>query len=258
MSYVELLATLSESNLPPGGLATIRELITLCHLGPHSTVLHAGCNAGFLSREIARLSGARVTAIDISPDMVAAAERRARSEGLDGQVRHERADMRAMGFPDGSFSVTLSGGALAFVIDQPRAILEWIRVTRPYGIVADAELFYHAPAPADLRRRVAEIIGVPVPEYTADSWRDLFARPELLPYAYREARHPTRTPDDVKAYCRRLVDFQARDWDAAARDALRRRLEACFLTFNENLSYMSYAVMVFRRLPDEAEPLLFY
>jgi SAM-dependent methyltransferase len=258
LPYVELLAMLGESNLPPGGFDSIHRLIGSCHLGPHSRVLHAGCNAGFLTRELARLSGATVTGIDISPAMAEAAARRAEEEGLAARVRHQCMDMRQTGFAAASFDVTLSGGALAFVVEQPRAVSEWIRVTRPFGILADAELYYDRPPPDRLRQEVARLIGVPVPCYTRRAWEDLFRRPELVGYVQHDAPASHRSDEEVKAYCRRMVALRAGQWAPEAREVLYRRLEECFLIFNENLAHMRYLVMSFRRLPDDAEPLLYH
>jgi len=56
--YVDLLAMLGESNLPPGGLPTVRDLAHNLHLRPGIKALHAGCNTGFLSSELARRTSA--------------------------------------------------------------------------------------------------------------------------------------------------------------------------------------------------------
>lgn len=257
LPYVQLLALMGESNLPPGGFKTIHRLISFCTLGVHSNVLHAGCNAGFLSRELARISGCRVTGIDIAPEMVDAATRRASSEGLDGRVRHECRDMRDTQFQAETFDVTLSGGALAFVVDQPRAIEEWIRVTRPYGILADAELYYREPAPESLREKVSRIIGAQVPAYNKSYWPALFSRLELVPYACYDEPVQVRTEAEVFAYCDRMVEWRASHENDAVQAALRSRIRECFLTFNENLAYMSYQVLAYRRLPKGSEPFLF-
>jgi SAM-dependent methyltransferase len=257
LPYVELLALLGESNQPPGGFDTIRRLIVNCHLGPHTNVLHAGCNAGFLSRELARLSGCTITGIDISERMAEAANRRARAEGLEGRARYENRDMRDTRFGAATFDVTLSGGALAFVVDQPRAVREWLRVTKPFGLVADSELFYREDPPDSVRGRVSSIIGVEVPVYRESDWRGLFTHDLLAPYYSHVAGVQTRTADEVRAYCRKMIDFCASGWEAGAQEALFERLADVFLTFNENLKYMGYIVLVYRRLPDNSEPMLY-
>ena len=179
--YVKLLAMLGESNLPPGGLDTVRRLILDCHLHSDVNVLHAGCNAGFLSREIARRSGCNIIGIDISSDMVEAAHRRMVAEGLDDILSYECQDMRSMSFDDNSFDVVLSGGALAFVDGHTQAIQEWVRVTRPYGLLADAEFYYHTEPPTSLLQKVSEVIEVEVPCYPRSYWFKAFEHELLQP-----------------------------------------------------------------------------
>ena len=60
---------------------------------PGSRVLEAGCGVGAQTVELARRSpGAAITAVDISSESLAAAERRVRDAGLDG-VRFRQADL---------------------------------------------------------------------------------------------------------------------------------------------------------------------
>jgi len=101
--YVELLAMLEESNLPPGGLATVRGFAQDLGLRPGLLGLHAGCNAGFLSRELARRTGAKVVGVDISPSMAEAANLRAKQEGLADLAGYECQDTRALTFPGRTF-----------------------------------------------------------------------------------------------------------------------------------------------------------
>ena len=257
LPYVDLLALLGESNRPPGGMDSVRRIIVNCHLRPGVEILHAGCNAGFLSREIARLSGCKAMGIDINKNMVDAARERSQSEGIAGLVTYEQQDMRAMKFPDHSFDVTLSGGALAFVNGQRSAVEEWVRVTRPYGLVADVELYYRTRVPPKTRDKVSSIIGVEVPEYRLNDWLSVFDHPLLEPYYRFEGAVRTRTADDVLHYCERMAAYRAASWEADAREMLVSRLSEAFSTFNENLSYMGYVILIYRRVDVNSEPALF-
>jgi ubiquinone/menaquinone biosynthesis C-methylase UbiE len=255
--YVKLLAVMRESNLPPGGLDTVRRFAADLHLRPGINALHAGCNSGFLSRELARRTGLSVLGIDISPDMAASANSRAQQEGVGELARYEARDMRDTGLPDESFDVVFSGGALAFVIDQPRAVREWLRLVRPHGLIADAELWYAEEPPQSLLDRVAEVIEVPVPRYSRDYWRELFSSPRLLPYFSHDAPAGARDDHEVRGYCETMVDHVAADWTDGAREVLFDRLLDIFTVFNENMKYLSYTCFAYRVQPVAAEPLLF-
>jgi len=255
--YVKLLAVMRESNLPPGGLDTVRRFAADLHLRPGISALHAGCNSGFLSRELARRTGMSVLGIDISPDMAASANVRAQQEGVGDRARYEARDMRDTGLADESFDVVFSGGALAFVVDQPRAVREWLRLVRPHGLIADAELWYAEEPPQSLLDRVGEVIEVPVPKYTKDYWRELFGSERLLPYFTHDAPAGARDDDEVRAYCEGMVAHVATDWADSARQVLFDRLLDIFTVFNENMKYLSYTCFAYRVQPLAAEPLLF-
>lgn len=257
LSYVEVLALLREENRPPGGLDTIRRLVGSCHLRPGIDVLHAGCNAGFLTRELARRSGASVRGIDLSPAMVQAARTRSEAEGLSDAVGHDHMDMRNMTYDDASFDVVLSGGALAFVDGQRQAVAEWSRVVRQFGLLADAELFYKSDPPDDLRQRVGAIIGAEVPRYDKEHWRSLLLSGGGALYDWHEAPAATRSAAEVHRYATAMA---ARAQNVVTEDAvetLAYRLEAAFQLFNENLSYMDYCVIVVRQPGPDSEPDLY-
>lgn len=257
LPYVTLLAHLGESNRPPGGIDTIRRLILNCHIRQGHFILHAGCNAGFSSREIVRLTGCSAVGVDISPDMAHKADQIAHEQFLQDRLRYQQADMRRLPFNDQQFDVTFSAGALAFVDGHRAAVDQWIRVTRPYGLLADAEMYYRSTPPPELRSRVAEIIGIDVPSHGASYWMDLFSGPLLEPYYDFDAPIKTRNDDDVVEYVRRLVQHKAGRIADEARAFLEERLIETFRIFNENLGYMSYKIVVRRRLPDNAEPALY-
>ncbi|MFI1409867.1 class I SAM-dependent methyltransferase [Streptomyces sp. NPDC020707] len=256
-SYVELLAMLGESNLPPGGLGTVRDLVINLHLRPGIEALHAGCNAGFLSREVARRSGCSVTGVDISPAMSEAAERRAAAEGLSPLVSHECQDMRHLKFPDESFDVVFSGGALAFVLGHREAVDEMVRVTKEFGLIGDTQLYYSQEPPASLLKLVGDIIEVPVPQYSREYWIDLYRIDALQPYWRDDVETNAVSDAEVEAYARSMVSRCATSWSPAAQETLYERLHYVFSAFNENMKYLSCTNYVYRKAKPTSEPALF-
>lgn len=256
-SYVRLLAEMRESNLPPGGFHTVLRLAQDLCLGPHVKVLHSGCNSGFLSRELARRTGCTITGIDISPEMAAAANARAKAEGLAHLAAYENRDMRATGWPDQEFDAIISGGALAFVEGKDRAVAEWLRLIKPHGLIGNAELWYHQKPSQSLLDDVAEIIGVPVPLYTREYWDQLFSDRRLQPWTRHEAEAGARTDVEVEAYCSAMVSFVSSGWDNDAREALYDRWLATFKVFNENMKHLSYTMFTYCVLPVAHEPVLY-
>lgn len=107
------------------------------------TVVHLGCGAGYYLLPAARMVGkaGRVIGVDIRPDMLAAAEKRAAEEDLAGIVQLRRADLEreaSSGVEAGTVDWTL----LANILHQadPVAVFqEARRITKPTGRVVAVE-----------------------------------------------------------------------------------------------------------------------
>ena len=117
----------------PQEVELANEALQLAGLRPGERFLDVAAGTGGLSLPAARL-GAEVLATDWSPAMVARFEARAREERLTkatGRVM----DCHALDLPDESFDVAGSQFGVMLVPDQPRALREMVRVTRPGGRV---------------------------------------------------------------------------------------------------------------------------
>ena len=55
MSYVDLMAFIGETNRPPGGKNSIRELVINTFVNSESSVLDVGCNTGYCTFDSGRL-----------------------------------------------------------------------------------------------------------------------------------------------------------------------------------------------------------
>jgi len=104
-------------------------------LEPGTRVLDVACGSGNLSLPAAR-AGARVRGLDIAPNLLETARRRAQSEGL--KIDFDEGDAEGLPYGDASFDcvVTMFGAMLA---PQPsKTTSELLRVCRPDGRVAMA------------------------------------------------------------------------------------------------------------------------
>jgi ubiquinone/menaquinone biosynthesis C-methylase UbiE len=109
------------------------EALRLVGLEPGERFLDVAAGPGGLSLPAARL-GAEVLATDWSPAMIERFGARVREEGLskaEGRVM----DCHALDLPDDNFDVTGSQFGVMLVPDQPRALREMVRVTKPGGRV---------------------------------------------------------------------------------------------------------------------------
>jgi ubiquinone/menaquinone biosynthesis C-methylase UbiE len=118
------------------------EALRLVGLEPGDRFLDVAAGPGGLSLPAARL-GAKVHATDWSPAMIEQFEARVREEGLrdaEGRVM----DCHALDLPNDSFDVTGSQFGVMLVPEQPRALREMVRVTKPGGRVL--VIAYGSPA----------------------------------------------------------------------------------------------------------------
>jgi SAM-dependent methyltransferase len=98
-------------------------------------VLDVACGTGNLAIPAAR-AGARVTGIDIAPNLIAEARQEARSAGC--AVHFEVGDAESLPYADGQFDTTVTMFGAMFAYRPERAAAELLRVTRSGGRIAMA------------------------------------------------------------------------------------------------------------------------
>lgn len=99
---------------------------------PGMTVLDLACGTGEPAISLAARVGERghVTALDLSPDLLAIAEQRARARGLNN-FSIQQADAHALPFPENNFDLATSRFGVMFFRDPVLALSELRRVLRP-------------------------------------------------------------------------------------------------------------------------------
>lgn len=140
------------------------DALQLAHLAPGERVLDVATGPGTLALAAAR-AGARTSAIDFSPQMIAELGARAQREritDLDVKV----ADARALPYEDESFDAVFSMFALNLVADRGAAFREIRRVVRGAGraVVGTPASMSGAPAFAE----VHDIVHRAIPELDFD------------------------------------------------------------------------------------------
>ena len=137
------------------------EALALVGLRSGQRFLDVAAGTGGLSLPAARL-GAKVLATDWSPAMIERFEARAREEGLadaEGRVM----DCHALQLEDNAFDVTGSQFGVMLVPDQPRALQEMVRVTKPGGRVL--VIAYGAPNELEFLHLFIGALQAVVPDF---------------------------------------------------------------------------------------------
>lgn len=143
MSYLDMVAKLGVGSAHPGGFEATLEQLQRFPIPPGSRVLDVGCGTGRTACYLAGL-GYEVTGVDLRPEMLAKARRRAEQEGRT--VTFVEGDICALPFEPASFDIVLAESVTNFA-DIERAVAEYSRVLAPGGVLYDRELMALQPIP---------------------------------------------------------------------------------------------------------------
>ncbi|HWQ56298.1 MAG TPA: class I SAM-dependent methyltransferase [Bryobacteraceae bacterium] len=136
------------SGLPrqgPGCPAATRQAFSLVPpLSSGARVLDVGCGSGVQTVELARLTDARITAIDIYEPLVRKLNRKAAAEGFDGRLQAHVADMAHLDFAPGSFDLIWSEGSI-FIVGFEQGLRDWRPLLKPRGYLAVSDLCWLKP-----------------------------------------------------------------------------------------------------------------
>ncbi len=108
-------------------------------MGPDAHVLDVATGTGAVAERLVRRAGCRVTGIDQSADMLAAARARLDAAGLADRVALIEGEAERLPFPDAAFDALAVTYLLRYVDDPAAVLRELARVVRPGGVVAGME-----------------------------------------------------------------------------------------------------------------------
>lgn len=145
----------------PQEVGLANEVLSLVGLKAGERFLDVAAGTGGLSLPAARL-GAEVLATDWSPAMIERFEERVRKEGLSN-ARGQVMDCHALELADNTFDVTGSQFGVMLVPDQPGALREMVRVTKPGGRVL--LIAYGAPAELEFLQFFIGALRAVVPDF---------------------------------------------------------------------------------------------
>jgi ubiquinone/menaquinone biosynthesis C-methylase UbiE len=131
----------------PGSEASTRKALSMLgDLPPMPRIVDFGCGAGVASLVLARATQGTITAVEIHQPFLNQLEAQAAKEGLTERIRTVEADMADPPFPDGSFDLVWSEGAV-YIIGFQEGLKRWRRLLRPGGSVAVSEVSWLCETP---------------------------------------------------------------------------------------------------------------
>ena len=126
--------------------STERALRLLPPLTRSQRILDIGCGAGAQTIDIARATEAQIVAVDNHAPFVAQLARRADELGLADRIAAQVGDMNDLHFPDGSFDVIWSEGAI-FIVGFAKGLASWRRLLAPGGHMVVSEFCWLSDNP---------------------------------------------------------------------------------------------------------------
>ncbi|MBI2683970.1 MAG: class I SAM-dependent methyltransferase [Actinobacteria bacterium] len=174
------------------------------------TILDVATGTAGVAFQLARRTGASITGVDISDEMLARGRANVAAQGLDTRITLMSACAEALPFPAATFDAVTFTYLLRYVDDPAATIRELVRVLRPGGVLANLEFF--VPPRRALRtawwiytRALLPVGGLPF----GRAWWDVgrFLGPSI-------SGHYRRYP----------LDWTVRAWEAAGAENVRTRV----------------------------------
>ncbi|MEU3958630.1 bifunctional class I SAM-dependent methyltransferase/N-acetyltransferase [Streptomyces buecherae] len=137
----------------PGSDATTRRLLELAGPlpGRRPRVLDAGCGPGRAALLLAEEAGARVTAVDVHQPFLDELTAAAADRGLGERITVLNRSMDRLPFPDHSFDVIWSEGAV-HTVGFETALRSWRRLLAPGGVLVVTEIEWTTSDPSPQTR----------------------------------------------------------------------------------------------------------
>ena len=181
----EAVRWLLGDELHPGGERTTLRLAELAGLRVGERVVDVAAGTGATARLLAHRLGAEVVGVELAAATVA----RARAVTSDPRVVFVHGDAEALPLGDGSFDVALSECSLCTFPDKPRAVAEMVRVLRPGGRLAIADITADAQALPEALRTAAARVACVADARTGEEYTGLIeaAGCEVLAREHRDA-----------------------------------------------------------------------
>jgi phosphoethanolamine N-methyltransferase len=118
--------------MAPGGPGNVAKLLE--GTAPQGKlILDIGCGIGGPAMDMVRLHGAQVVGIDLEEPLIRRAKIAARKAGLQDHCTFQCVEPGRLQFPDASFDIVVSSGAITQTEDKAALFAEVLRVLRPGG-----------------------------------------------------------------------------------------------------------------------------
>lgn len=124
-----------EGYMAPGGPGNVARMLSGLDTRD-KRILDIGCGIGGPAFEMAQTFGAEVVGIDLEAQLIERAEIAAKQKGLEDRCSFQTVTVGPLTFPDGSFDIVVTSGAMTQTADKAGMFRECFRVLRPGGVLS--------------------------------------------------------------------------------------------------------------------------
>ena len=240
--FLEVYGSLPRAG--PGSDELTRRAFEIIPTLPESArILDVGCGPGKQTVELLRNCPGTVVALDFLPEMINRVNAEAESAGVSDRLETAVQDMREMAFPESSFDVIWSEGAI-YNMGFETGLREFRRLVRPGGHVAVSEAVWLKPNP---------------PPAAVEFWRDypeidaVDAKLEVIrQVGYDVLGHfvlpPSAWTDQYYDPMERRIAEKEKDWNGIPEaEAVLCEARNEISVFRNHSEYFGYAFFVMRR-----------
>ncbi|MFS0823195.1 class I SAM-dependent methyltransferase [Bacillus sp. 1P02SD] len=128
--YLDFLSKFGVSGAHPGGMELTKKLFENQMINSSSCILDVGCGTGQTSAYLASRYGAKVTGLDINPNMIKKAKDRMAKHQLPVEII--QGSIEKCPLNDSEYDFIISESVLSFV-NKPKALKEIFRLLKPGG-----------------------------------------------------------------------------------------------------------------------------
>ncbi|MGA9139721.1 MAG: methyltransferase domain-containing protein [Methanocella sp.] len=144
--------------LHPGGYDLTKRIAEVTDIRGKN-ILDVASGRGASACYYAKNYSARVTGVDINPEMVRSAVERAKMDGVDASARFETGDALALPFADNTFDAAINECAVGLISDPQLCLKEMARVVKPGGDIVIHESTWLRQVPAAEKQDVSRRLG---------------------------------------------------------------------------------------------------
>lgn len=256
----EIVGLINDPNKCPGGKNSVRRVLQETLLPSKSIIVEIGSNTGFTSIELAlRRPDCSVIGIDINVDSVNYANEKARKFNIKNVQFFKDNATEITTITPKSVDLLFVSNVMSFIEDKDKAFENYDKVLKDGGIVCFIPIYYYSQPPQNLVNTVEKLIAGNLTKNTLNDWLTLFQKKmkEYALFFQEDYKFVDISENKIKSY---VDDVFGQCKTLALNDEDERRLNKRFykmlLTFNENLKFCQFSILLYRKTLANTEPQL--